>query len=139
MKTFIAAGLSLAIAATAAPALAKGGKNADQNGDGRISMEEYQAKAEHQFQRLDRDNNGQVSRAEYNRKLERKMSRKAGDGSAHSRKRGGKDRFAKLDLNGDQVLSMDEYMRSIEKKFARRDRGGQGYITPGHGERDTSS
>lgn len=134
MKTLIAAGLSLAIAATAAPAFAKGG-GSDQDGDGRISLQEFQAKQEHQFQRLDKDGNGQVSRAEYDRKLERKMKHKAANGAARSGKRGGgKDRFAKLDLNGDQVLTMDEFRQSVEKRFARRDRDGQGYITPAQGK-----
>jgi len=132
MKTLIAAGLSLAIAASAAPAFAKGAKSTDQDGDGRISMQEFQAKHERLFQRLDRDSDGQVTRAEFDRKAARKMSRKTSNGEQASGKgkRGGKDRFAKYDVDGDGALTRDEYLAHSEKQFQRRDRDGQGFITP---------
>jgi Ca2+-binding EF-hand superfamily protein len=116
MKTVLfAAAAALLMAGAAAPAFAgeKGKARFDTDGDGRMSVQERQAKKVGKLMRLDRDGDGRISHAEYQVMIQR----------ASQKGRGGKDKFAKLDLNRDGFVTHDEIADRLQRKFARTDSG----------------
>lgn len=71
------------------PALARGGRHADTDGDGVVSQAEFQAKALKRFERMDADGDGVITQADVTAKSQ--------------------ERFNKLDANQDGVISSDEF------------------------------
>lgn len=98
----------------------------DADGDGKISLSEYETGRQAAFNRMDTDGNGALSFAEIDA------------ATAAAAQRGGnmaqmmQARMAALkaaDTNGDQSISADEYKAYADAEFKKLDTNGDGFIS----------
>lgn len=133
----IASAIVLAFGATA-PAMASMAKM-DTNGDGKVSLQEMQARKLATTMRLDTNHDGRLTKAEYSAAMMRRYQAKGMD-QAHAQAKIDKV-FAKTDLNHDGFISPDEIKQSTARRFAKIDAKGSGYIpaTTTHRQRDPAA
>lgn len=86
----------------------------DENGDGRITRDEWRYDIE-SFRRADRDDDGILTRTEFLNAAENSQTRQV-------------DQFSRLDVNGDRRITRDEWQGS-RRNFDRADRNGDGVLT----------
>lgn len=135
MKTLmIATAAVLALGATA-PAMATMARM-DTNGDGKVSLQEMEAKKVAKSMRLDANGDGRLTKAEYSAAMMRRFEAKGMDAARAQAKIN--KLFAKTDLNGDGFLSPEEIKQATARRFAKMDANGSGYIpaTNTHRQRD---
>lgn len=135
MKTLMISAAAVLALGMAAPAMASMAKM-DSNGDGKVSLQEMQAKKLAKTMRLDANGDGRLTKAEYSARM---MQRYQAKGMDQARAQAKIDKlFAKEDLNQDGVLSADEIRQATARRFARIDAQGSGYIpaTNTHRQRD---
>ena len=132
MKTLgIAAlcGLSIAATATMAPAQSRNVlKPADVNGDGRVSLSEYQVSRRDFVMRADTSHDGQVSRKEwevYARSVRKELEL---DGVTGAEKVGSGVWWRELDANADGVVTGAELDAMTARRFALYDADHDGFI-----------
>lgn len=106
-----ASAIFLAGAASAAP-------RGDADGDGKLSLSEYQTAMRERLMRADTDGDGKLSLPEY---LARPAAAKAKSDPAK--------RFAKLDANADGFLDAAEMNTMAERRFAALDSDADGAIS----------
>lgn len=90
----------------------------DANGDGRLSLTEFQTMSQKRFARADKDGDGKVSLEEW---------------TARSKAKANKDpskQFSRLDANKDGQLDMTEIEALVKRRFASLDKNSDGAITP---------
>lgn len=125
MKTLMIAAAALLVLGAAAPAMASMAKM-DTNGDGKVSLDEMQARKLAKTMRLDSNRDGRLTKAEYSAAM---MQRYAAKGMDQARAQAKIDKvFAKTDLNHDGFISPDEIKQSTARRFAKIDAKGSGYI-----------
>jgi len=129
MKTMLLAGAAvLAFAAGATTAFAQRGPNPDANGDGKITLAEFQASRVQRMMQADTDHDGRVSKAEFVAMMQARMARFGGQGGGQ-----GPDvnaMFAREDLNGDGFITPDEIEQSAAHRFAAMDTDHKGWLSP---------
>lgn len=130
-----AAALGAASLGVAAPALASTAKM-DQNGDGKVSLQEMQQRRLTKTMRFDANHDGRLTKAEYAATMAQRFQAKGMDAARAQAK--AEKLFAKTDLNGDGFVTPDEIRQATAKRFARMDNG-SGYVpaTAGHHARAT--
>ena len=93
----------------------------DTNGDGVVTMDEFNAAAASRFDKMDADKNGVVTEEEFRAYIGQKRSER--------RER----KFQIMDSNGDGQISMDEYIsykqKRAESKFQRMDTNNDGIVS----------
>lgn len=135
MKTLMISAVAVLALGGAMPAMASMAKM-DSNGDGKVSLQEMQAKKLAKTMRLDSNGDGRLTKAEYAATM---MQRYESKGMDQARAQAKIDKlFAKEDLNHDGFLSPDEIKQSTARRFAKIDAKGSGYIpaTNTHRQRD---
>lgn len=125
----------VAIAGQAGPRPGGGMMRADTDGNGRISRQEFLARADARFARLDTNGNGVISadefaaRAEANRERRDGFGQRAdGDIPPSSVPAEGGSAFDRLDANHDGKVTRDEYRAQAEAMFDRLDTNHDGFI-----------
>lgn len=107
-------------------------KQADTDGDGRISRAEAEAHHNKRFTEIDEDGDGNVSREVFvSKKTDKIMRRMSREGIEE---RVGK-RFDRIDQDGDHVLSLSEFSAKSASHFDRMDKDGDGFLSAGEGPR----
>ncbi|MBB6249786.1 EF-hand domain-containing protein [Nitrospirillum iridis] len=124
---------TLACAALLAAGVARGAshdvatfiREHDQNGDGVVTAQEYQAVRDNQFKALDTNGDGWVSEAEYTAEFEARLAKEnvPADRKAQQLKQT-HIRFVAIDLDGDQKMSREEFMASGWRMFGYHDKNG---------------
>lgn len=131
MKTYLIAGVLLAMTAGAACAQPAPGKaRPDANGDGQLTLTEFKTARTNQMMRMDTNSDGKVSRAEFQtgtaaRKAKAEAKGREGKGG----KGDGSRAFGMLDANGDGSLDKAELGKMAERRFGRMDADGNGVLT----------
>jgi Ca2+-binding EF-hand superfamily protein len=116
--------LGLGGLAIAAPHHEGGGdrmKEADTNGDGQISPQEFQAKRDENFAMFDVDGTPGLSEAEFMAMSEHRAEQ--------HRERRAKYMFNKLDANGDGVVDTAELAAKSDKMFGKLDSNDDGALS----------
>ena len=98
----------------------------DTDGDGKISLAEYEAAREKMFSRMDADNDGAISFAEIDAMEQRMES--MGNGRGGDRMKARMDQLKAADANGDQSISSDEFKAAADAEFKALDTNGDGFI-----------
>lgn len=135
MKTLIITAAAVLALGVAVPAMASTAKM-DTNGDGKVSLQEMQAKKVAKTMRFDSNGDGRLTKAEYSATMMKRFEAKGMDAARAQAKI---DKlFAKTDLNGDGFISPDEIKQATARRFAKIDSDGSGYIpaTSTHRPRD---
>ena len=121
-STLIAAGAMLMIAG---PALAqpKGAAGLDANGDGKVTLSEFQAgRGGQMMTRLDADKDSKLSKGEFS--AMRKTAQAAGkDG------KGAERMWSRIDANKDGFLARSEVDALLAQRFKRMDTDNDGALT----------
>ena len=125
MKNFLIAAAAVAALGVAAPASASVAKM-DANGDGKVSLQEMQARRLAKVMRFDANRDGRLTKAEYASTMAQRFQAKGMD-AARAQAKADK-LFAKTDKNGDGFVTPDEIRQVTAKRFARMDSTGSGYI-----------
>lgn len=100
----------------------------DDDGDGSLSREAFDAARERQFAGIDGNGDGGLDADEYRLDFEQRLDREiAGDRKAQVRQTG--VRFDALDKDGNGAMTFAEYQRSGHRSFKRWDTDGDGYVT----------
>lgn len=136
-RTFLVSTLILAAAVAGGAAIAKGpeggprdGMRFDKDGDGKISVEELDARQKEFIAKADADGDGFITKDEMKalheaRRAERQARRfpdSNGDGvvDAGEWNAAMQERFTKLDKNGDGVISQEEMQKNGRHRHHRR-------------------
>ena len=130
MKSPLIAGAAmLAIVAFATSACAQRDRppNPDANGDGKITLAEYQASRVERAMRADTDHDGRISKAEFTAMIQKRMARGGGNGEAPDIDA----MFDRQDINGDGYITKDEIEHAASRRFDMLDTAHQGWITAG--------
>lgn len=118
MKLFALTALSIALATGAqAQTRSTGG---DANGDGRLSLAEFQAVQGQRMMRLDSDGDGRISAAEWSAMPRGAKAKPAADPARA---------FGRLDRNNDGALDRGEVDSTLARRFARLDADKDGQLT----------
>jgi hypothetical protein len=125
MKTLMIATAALLCLGVAAPVMASTAKM-DANGDGKVSLQEMQARKVAKAMRFDSNGDGRLTKAEYSATMMKRYEAKGMDAARAQAKIS--KLFAKADLNGDGFLSADEIKQATARRFAKMDANGSGYI-----------
>jgi len=125
-SVFSVVAVTLALGASGAMAQSLPGSLAkmDKNGDGRLSLEEWQADKPKSFQKLDANKDGSVTREEalaYYTKIVKPTDPKTPALRT--------DTLFKQDANGDGTLTLEESLAAGEAAFKGRDKDGDGFLT----------
>lgn len=116
MKTILLGALALLAAAGAAQAQQRG-PGLDANGDGKITLQEFQAsRGDRMFRRMDADSDGKLSKAELQMMLDRAPQ-------------GADAAFAMLDADKDGFVTRAEADAAAAALFARADTDGDGALS----------
>jgi EF hand len=107
----VASALLCSVAAGAAP-------RGDTNGDGRLSLTEFQSVTQTRFMRADKDSDGRISLQEW-------LGRPAAAKAKHDPSK----RFNRLDANKDGQLDTAEIEALVKRRFAALDKNADGAIT----------
>jgi Ca2+-binding EF-hand superfamily protein len=118
----------------------------DQNGDGKVTLQEMKSAAAQRFAEIDGNKDGRISQDEFaahgekmrvefeKRRAERAdtgdVKRHRGHGKHHGKDLKGK-MFERMDTNADGHIDRKEYDAAIERRFARMDKNGDGVIEAG--------
>jgi len=124
----IASAAAVALFAGASSAFAQRGPNPDANGDGKITLAEFQAARVARMIKADTDHDGRISKAEFVAMMQARMARFGGQGGGQ-----GPDvnaMFAREDLNGDGYITPDEIEQSAARRFAAMDTDHKGWLSP---------
>jgi Ca2+-binding EF-hand superfamily protein len=121
--TVLAIGLIGVMLASVVDAQQRSGEDlfaqADSNGDGSVSREEFRSARGEQFGRLDRDSDGYFDQNDVPERL-------------RSRRQGGGGRLAELraefDANSDERISLDEFVDGPTLVFDRADKNSDGLL-----------
>ena len=93
----------------------------DANGDGSVTIEEFQGSSKTRFERIDADNNGVISKEEFANYMQSRRD------DRH------KDRLAAMDADKDGQVSKEEFLNAsqarAERKFARMDKDDNGLLS----------
>ncbi|VDC22480.1 hypothetical protein [Pseudogemmobacter humi] len=108
----------------------------DQDGDGKVSLDELIEVRTARFRGADTDGSGELNEAEYVAEFEGRLRQQYADQGrdtseerfANSLKQAGV-RFAVLDRDRNNSLSLEEDLESARKTFARNDTDGDGFVT----------
>jgi len=98
----------------------------DTDGDGKVSLAEYETGRQAMFARMDADNNGSISFAEIDAMEQRMES--MGNGRGGDRMKARMEALKAADTNGDQAVSADEYKAASDAEFKTLDTNGDGFI-----------
>ncbi len=116
-----------AIVMLAGPALAqtKGEAALDANGDGKVTLSEFQAvRGAQMMARLDADKDGKLSKAEF------AAFRKPKAGEAEKPGKGADRLWAKIDVDNDGFISKAELDSFLADRFKRMDLDNDGVLSP---------
>lgn len=90
---------------------------ADTDGDGKVSLAEFQANRQQQFTRYDTDGNGSISFAELDAMVAQRPQMQSRI-----------DALKAADANGDKAISADEFKAAGDVEFKKVDKNGDGFI-----------
>lgn len=130
---------ALAISALAATAHATGPearhgsghgmlRHFDADGDGAISLQEFQAAGEAMFSKLDADGDGQLSADERASARHSWKSKSGDEGRRELHKTRREEHFAEIDTDGDGAISKAEFEAARMTRFNALDANGNGVI-----------
>lgn len=124
---------------TPGPAVKNDGKrylrSLDENHDGRVSRQEFLARAKEKFAELDLNHDGALSPAELRKAREHERAkrdaarRRAGKPPAEPRAGAPGATLADRDLDGNGRVTLKEYLARREEKFAELDRNRDGVLS----------
>ncbi len=128
MKIILGAAAAALILAAGSSALAQRsfGPSPDANGDGKITLAEYQASRVARTMRADTDGDGKISKAEFTAMVQKRMSRQGDGGEAPDIDA----MFDRQDINGDGFITKDEIEHGAARRFDMMDTAHQGWIAP---------
>lgn len=89
----------------------------DTDGDGKVSLAEFQAGRQQQFTRYDTDANGSISFAELDAMVAQRPQMQTRI-----------DALKAADTNGDKAISADEFKAAGDAEFKKVDKNGDGFI-----------
>lgn len=125
----------------AAPNSVEGILSRDQNGDGKVTKDEWLAPLERIFDRADANGDGALDKEEMDRIAERFQPRDVGDGRGRpgfggfgGRGANFAARLMQLDANGDGKVTKDEVPEGMQRMFERLDANGDGAIDKAEAE-----
>ena len=103
-------------------------KHLDTDGDGQVSLKEFESPRRSPFGRADSNNDGIVTLEEIEERMQSRHQERALEAAERIAERRARftHRFSTMDTDGDGGLSQDEIKQSI---FSRMDKNGDGYIT----------
>ena len=129
MRSALIAGvavLAFAAIATSACAQRDRGPPVDANGDGKITLAEFQASRVARTMRADTDHDGKISKAEFTAMVQKRMARQGDGGEAPDIDA----MFDRQDINGDGFITKDEIEHAAARRFDMMDTAHQGWIAP---------
>ncbi len=131
MKTLFTAAAAMALSLAALqPAMAQQGPGRlDANGDGKVTLVEFQTGRTNQMMRMDANKDGKVSREEFAGMVARRAERAADKGAQPKGKGDGSRMFDRVDANRDGFLDRSELGKMAAQGFARMDENGDGALT----------
>lgn len=103
-------------------------KHLDTDGDGQVSIEEFESPRRSPFGRADSNDDGIVTLEEIEERMQSRHQARELEQEERIAERRAKftERFSTMDTDGDGGLSQDEIKQGI---FSRMDENGDGYIT----------
>src|SRR5476649_927878 len=129
MKSAVVAGaalLAFTAIATSACAQRDRGPPIDANGDGKITLAEYQASRVTRTMRADTDHDGKISKAEFTAMVQKRMARQGDGGEAPDIDA----MFDRQDIDGDGFITKDEIEHAAARRFDMMDTAHRGWIAP---------
>jgi Ca2+-binding EF-hand superfamily protein len=100
----------------------------DADGDGAISLPEFQAAGEQMFSKLDADSDGQLSAEERASARHSWKSKRGDEGRRELHKARREEHFAKIDTDGDGAISKAEFEAARTTRFNALDANGNSVI-----------
>ena len=130
MKSALVAGavvFAFTAIATSACAQHDRGPPVDANGDGKITLAEFQASRVARTMRADTAHDGKISKAEFTAMVQKRMAHMGDGGEAPDIDA----MFDRQDINGDGFITKDEIEHAASRRFDMLDTAHQGWITTG--------
>ena len=105
-------------------------ENFDEDGDGKVTLDELRAKRSDIFYMLDQNEDGVLDSEEYDLFDATRAADHEEQGAGHGRGQQGEGMAREVtDLNGDGIVTSEEFLTSSAAWFAQRDRNGDGVLT----------
>jgi Ca2+-binding EF-hand superfamily protein len=97
----------------------------DTNGDGKISLDEWQASHKEIFQKMDTNGDGKVTTVEMQSSVEKMQEKGMGKAGVEMMS----EKMKMWDTNNDGSISQEEFMAASKTKFDELDTNHDGYLT----------